>query len=217
MTLIGPARGTGSRASRRAAAPRAAARGDRSATAGKRRRQLRGAARRDHDVVAVEPHAGDGVEPDERGRRAPTVGGADEHVTRPVVHRVADRVLAAGGGEPAVDQHDDPIGQPLDLVQHVRADDHRPALRRPSCWNSVDQVHPLHGIGTVQRLVEHEHARVGDERGRDLGALAHALAEPVDAAGRRHRACRPRPAPVRARCDRSARAGRRRNGRTGGR
>ncbi len=42
-------------------------------------------------------------------------------------------------------------------------------------------MHALHRVGPVQRLVEHEHARIGDERRGDLGALAHALAEPVDA------------------------------------
>ena len=51
-------------------------------------------------------------------------------MARPVVHRVADRAVAAGGGEPAVDEHDLTLGQPLDLVQHVRADDHRAALLR---------------------------------------------------------------------------------------
>ena len=43
-----------------------------------------------------------------------------------------------------------------------------------------DEVQPLHGIGAVQRFVEHEHVRIAHERGRDLRALAHALAERVD-------------------------------------
>ena len=38
-------------------------------------------------------------------------------------------------------------------------------------------MHALHRVGTVQRLVEHEHAWIADQRGGDLGALAHALAE----------------------------------------
>ena len=54
---------------------------------------------------------------------------AHQHVARRVVHRVADGAVAAGRGEPAVHQHDHPLGQPLDLVEHVRADDHRAALR----------------------------------------------------------------------------------------
>ena len=39
----------------------------------------------------------------------------------------------------------------------------------------------LHGVGTVQRLVEHEDCRIADECGRDFRPLAHALAEAVDA------------------------------------
>jgi hypothetical protein len=42
-------------------------------------------------------------------------------------------------------------------------------------------VHTLHGVGTVQRFVEHEHVGIAHERGGDLRALPHALAEPVDA------------------------------------
>ena len=48
--------------------------------------------------------------------QAPAGVGAHEHMTRAVVHRVADRPVAAGGGEPPVDEHDDPLGEPLDLV-----------------------------------------------------------------------------------------------------
>ena len=61
----------------------------------------------------------------------------------------------------------------------------------PSCLNSVDEVHALHRVGAVQRLVEHEHVRVAHERGGDLGALAHALAERRRPADRRRRASRP--------------------------
>ena len=56
---------------------------------------------------------------------------------------------------------------------------------RPSAAEALeqgDQLHPLHRVGAVQRLVEHEHARVGDQRRGDLAALAHALAEAVDPA-----------------------------------
>jgi hypothetical protein len=44
-----------------------------------------------------------------------------------------------------------------------------------------DEVEALHGVGAVQRLVEHEHLRVGDEGGGDLRALPHALAESTHA------------------------------------
>ena len=66
--------------------------------------------------------------------------------------------MTAGRGEAPVDEHDHPLGEPLDLVQHVRADDHRaPVGAEPA--EQVDQADPLHGIGAVQRLVEHEHLR----------------------------------------------------------
>ena len=42
----------------------------------------------------------------------------------------------------------------------------------------------LDRVGAVERLVEHEHGRVLHEGGGHLGALAHALAEPVHATGR---------------------------------
>ena len=77
-----------------------------------RRRQLAGLAGLHDEAAAsgVERHAGDRLEPDERGRQAAPVVGAHEHVPRAVVHRVADGVMTAGGGEAAVDQHDHPLG-----------------------------------------------------------------------------------------------------------
>ena len=104
----------------------------------------------------VERDAADGVEADER-RSQPAAGvGPHEHVAGPVVHGVADGPVAAGGGQPAVDEDDDPLGQPLDLVEHVRADDHRAALGAEPAEQG-DQADPLHGVGAVERLVEHEH------------------------------------------------------------
>jgi hypothetical protein len=81
-------------------------------------------------------------------------------------------------GQPAVDEHDHPIGHPLHLLEHVAADDHGPALRAEPA-EQADEVVALDGVGAVQRLVEHEHEGVGDERGRHLRPLAHALAEPA--------------------------------------
>ena len=45
-------------------------------------------------------------------------------------------------------------------------------------------MEPLHRVGTVQGLVEHEHLRVRDEGGCDLRALPHPLAESTDPAVR---------------------------------
>ena len=55
-----------------------------------------------------------------RPRAARASVGADEHVPRPVVHRVADRAVAAGGGEPAVDEHDR-RGRPAARPRSARA------------------------------------------------------------------------------------------------
>ena len=49
----------------------------------------------------------------------------------------------------------------------------------PRAWKSCDERLALHRVGAVERLVEHQHRRVGHEGGRHLGALAHALAEPA--------------------------------------
>ena len=87
----------------------------------------------------------------------------------------------AGGGEPAPDDDDHPLGHRLDLVEHVRADDHRAALGAEAL-EQLDEAQPLHRVGAVERLVEHEHERVLHEGGGHLAALAHALAEAVHAA-----------------------------------
>ena len=147
-----------------------------------RGRQLARVQRLHDETVAggVERHACHRLERDEAAASRARVVGADEHVAGPVVHRVADRVVPAGGREPPVHEHDHPLREPLDLVENVRADDHRSALRA-EVLEQLDEAQALHGIGAVQRLVEHEHVRIGHERGRDLGALPHALAERVDA------------------------------------
>ena len=89
--------------------------------------------------------------------------------------------MPAGRGQPSVHEHDDAVGEALDLVQHVRADDDRAALA-PEAPEQVDEGDALHGVGAVERFVEHEHPRLDDQRGGDLDPLAHALAEAVDAA-----------------------------------
>ena len=135
--------------------------------------------RRHHDAVAVDRHAADAVEPDEGGGEAPGVVGAHEHLARAVGHGRADGAVVAGGGQPAPHEHDLAAGEALDLVEHVGADDDRPALVAEAV-EQLDEGDPLHGVGAVERLVEHEHRRVRDEGGGDARALAHALAEAAD-------------------------------------
>ena len=158
--VIGRAPGTGSRASRRARAPRAGGPTCRARAAGSAIASSRACTvwitSPSRVASNVTPATDSSATSD--GRQPPPVVGAHQHVPRAVVHRVADRVVPAGGGQPAVHEHDHPLGQPLDLVEHVRADDHGPALRAESL-EQRDEVHALHRIGAVQRLVEHEHVR----------------------------------------------------------
>ncbi len=87
--------------------------------------------------------------------------------------------MVAGSSQPAVHQHDHPLGEPFDLAEHMRADDHR-SPGGAELFEQGDEMDPLYRIGAVQRLVQHEHVGVGDERSGDLGALSHPLAEGVD-------------------------------------
>ena len=205
VAVIARAPGTGSRASRRASGPPAA---DvvLAGQPGQGERQLLRPRRLDDQAVTVrvERDATDRVEADEGGRQSARPVGAHEHVARAVVHRVADRTVAAGRRQPAVDEDDHPLGEALDLTEDVRADDHR-APAGAELAEQPDQRHPLDRVGAVERLVEHEHLGVGDQRGSHLRALTHPLAEPVDAAVGRRRPSRPSPARRRARRDRSTR------------
>ena len=100
--VIARAPGTGSRASRRARAPRAGARTRRG-----RRRGSSIASSRACSVWITIPartesnvKSADRLELDEGRREAATaVGRTHEHMARPVVHGVADRVVTAGGGQ----------------------------------------------------------------------------------------------------------------------
>jgi hypothetical protein len=65
----------------------------------------------------------------------------------------------------------------------MRADDHRAALRAERLEQS-DEGHALHGVGAVQRLVEHQDPGRRDEGRGHLGPLAHPLAEAPDLAVR---------------------------------
>ena len=133
--VIGPAPGTCSRGSRRAAGPR---RGGRPSDRARRGR-----------ATARSPRPG-GRHDDARRRRRrrrrrrparaaprPALGrrGAHQHAAGPVGHGVADGAVVAGRRQPAPQQHDLPFGQAFDLVEDVRADDHACDPRRPSWRN----------------------------------------------------------------------------------
>ena len=103
---------------------------------------------------------------------------------RPVGHPPADLPVVAGGGVPPGDDHLDLLGDPLDLLEDVRAEQDGPALLAHAA-DELHQVEPLAGVHAVERLVEEEHLRVVDERGRHLDPLPHALGVRLDPAVRR--------------------------------
>ena len=72
-----------------------------------------------------------------------------------------------------------PVGESLDLVEDVAADDDRAAIvAEPS--EQVDERDALHGVGAVERFVEDQDVGVGDQRGGDLPPLSHPLREPAE-------------------------------------
>ena len=81
--------------------------------------------------------------------------------------------LAALRDDPAVADHDEVVGDHLDLVQQVRREQHGAAL----VGVVAEQVaHPADAgrVESVGRLVEDQHLRVADQRGGDPEALPHA-------------------------------------------
>ena len=81
--------------------------------------------------------------------------------------------LGALGDDPAVADHDQVVGDDLDLVQQVRGEQHGAAL----VGVAAEQVaHPADAgrVEAVGRLVEDQHLGVADQGGRDAEPLAHA-------------------------------------------
>ena len=100
-------------------------------------------------------------------------------VRGPVADEIADRAGLALGDEAPVDEHDDARRHALDLVQHVRGDEHGAALGAEPA-DQLDHVAPLHRVEAVERLVEQQQLGRVDERLGQLDALAHALREAAD-------------------------------------
>ena len=94
--------------------------------------------------------------------------------------------LGALGDDPAVADHDQVVGDDLDLVQQVRGEQHGAAV----VGVPAEQVaHPADAgrVEAVGRLVEDQHLGVADQRGRDAEPLAHAervVAHPAAGLGR---------------------------------
>ena len=78
----------------------------------------------------------------------------------------------------------DVAGEPLDLLEDVRAEEHGAAVVAELA-QQVHQVHALARVDAVERLVEQQHGRIVDERRGDLDPLPHALGVGVDPPGGR--------------------------------
>ena len=94
--------------------------------------------------------------------------------------RPAARALAALGDDLAVADHDELVGDRLDLAQQVRGQQHG-----PGAVGEVAQqlAHPEDALGVeaVGGLVEDQHARVAEQRVGDAEPLAHAERVVADA------------------------------------
>ena len=75
--------------------------------------------------------------------------------------------------EAAAGDDDDVVDALLHLAQQVRAHEHRAPLVRESLQEAADPLDAL-GVEAVDRLVEHEHAGVAEQRVREREPLPHA-------------------------------------------
>ncbi len=139
------------------------------------------------DVGAVEPghreRAVDIVADDRAGTAQPVdqplpMGRPDPDV---VVGAAPDEVLDTRvRDQPAAADHDQVVGGQGHLAHEVTRDEDRPALGRERLQHRADPQDAL-GIEPVDRLVEHQHAGITEQCGRDTQPLAHAQRERVGA------------------------------------
>ena len=94
--------------------------------------------------------------------------------------------LAALGDDLAVADHDEVVGDHLDLAQQVRGEQHRAGAVGEVAQQLAHPEDPL-GIEPVGGLVEDQDARLADQRLGDAEALAHAERVVADALLRRVR------------------------------
>ena len=113
--------------------------------------------------------------------------GADGH---PVGGGRGDQLRDAGVRDhQAPADHDQVVGGVLELAHQVAGHQHRPALRgqRPQ---EAAHPHDALRVHAVERLVEHQHRRVAEQRGGDAEPLPHAERVPARLApGRAQAAC----------------------------
>ena len=129
----------------------------------------------------LEPDRADEVLADQRLGELLGAVARDADRARAVAQELADRVGVALGDEPPVHEHDDARRHPLDLVEHVRRDQHGAALLAELA-RQLDDPAALGRVGAVERLVEQQQLGIVDERAGELDPLAHALREAADGA-----------------------------------
>ena len=95
---------------------------------------------------------------------------ADPHPAAAAGHDLRQRRLRDRAA--AVDDHD-VVGGLRDLGQHVAGDEDRAAFGGERAQEVAQPADALR-VEAVRRLVEHEHARVAEQRGREPEPLAHA-------------------------------------------
>ena len=96
--------------------------------------------------------------------------------------RAEELGLGAVGDDPPLADHDDVVGDDLDLVEQVRGEQHRAAV----VGIAAQQVaHPADAgrVEPVRRLVEDEHGGLADEGCGDTEALTHSERVVADSLG----------------------------------
>ena len=90
----------------------------------------------------------------------------------PQHQRAGAFLQSVGAQQPAVEQDHDARGDLLDLRQDVRGDQH--GMRAGERADQIAHGDDLMRIEPAGRLVEHQHLRIAEERGRDRHTLAKA-------------------------------------------
>jgi hypothetical protein len=85
------------------------------------------------------------------------------------------------GGDPAVVEHDDVVGQAVGLLQVLRGEQQRRAVA-DEVAEQAPQLDAAAGVQARRRLVEEEHGRRRDEARGEVEAAAHAAGERLDEA-----------------------------------
>ena len=130
------------------------------------------------------------VDGDARAQHSVLEAGLVERVAQGVAVFGVDRDDAALGLAQQLDraleqqlalvEHEQRVGDLLDLAQHVRRHEHGAALIGERAHEQTDPADAL-GVEAVRRLVEHQHARVAQQRFGDRQAVLHTERQAADA------------------------------------